>query len=123
MPRPRLVPTEEQRKNVKSLAAIGVRQHDIAHFINVRSPKTLRKYFREEIDRGELEGYAKVKQTQYQMATDGKHPQVTEAWLASYERRHGRRPEMGATANPPTLTIVRDRVSSPGPAMPEKKAA
>jgi hypothetical protein len=51
MPRPRLNPTEEQRKWVKSLAAYGVRQSDIARMINIRSPKTLRKYFRQELDR------------------------------------------------------------------------
>jgi len=106
MPRPRLNPTEEQRKLVKSLAAYGVRQSDIARMINIRSPKTLRKYFRQELDRGDLDGYAKVQQTRFQMATDGKHWHATEAWLNAYARRHGHRSDEGAPALPPSFIIV-----------------
>jgi hypothetical protein len=122
MPRPRLVPTEEQRKKVKTLAAYGARQNEIARFIDVRSPKTLRKYFREELKRGELEGYVKVEQTLYGMATDGKHPYVTQMWLASYARRQGHGPETGASANPPVFMVapVEESVDAP---VEEKRAA
>src|ERR1700676_2665390 len=115
MPRPRLVPTDEQRKKVKTLAAYGARQTEIARFIDVRSPKTLRKYFPEELKRGELEGYAKVVQTRFQMATDGKHPYVTETWLASYGRRQDQPTEGAAPTNPPSFTCV--------PVEDEEKAA
>jgi len=73
MPRPQLHPTDEQRKMVKSLAAFGLTQYQVAGIIGIRSPKTLRKYFRAELDLGDLEGYAKVQQTHFQMATDGEH--------------------------------------------------
>jgi len=106
MPRPRLDPTEQQRKMVKSLAAIGIRQSDIARMINIRSPKTLRKYFREELDRGDLEGYIKVQQTRFQMATGGKHWHATEAWLHAYARRQGHRSEDEAPPPPPSFIIV-----------------
>ena len=104
MPRPKLVPTEDQRKQVKKLSAMGVVQPEIARFVDVRSPKTLRKYFRTELNRGELEGYVKVEQTRYQMATDGKHPFVTDQWLASRARRLGK-PD-GASVNPPVCIVV-----------------
>jgi len=92
MPRPRLHPTDEQRKCVKSLAALGLAQHQIAAMVGIRSEKTLRKYFRPELHRGDLEGYAKVCQTKFQMATDGKHWPATKAWEESYHRRHGQDP-------------------------------
>jgi hypothetical protein len=95
MPRPRLHPTDEQRKLVKTLAAIGFTQHQIAAKIGIRSTKTLRKYFREELDHGDLEGYAKVQQMHFQMATDGKHWPATKDWQDSYRRRHGQGPDQG----------------------------
>jgi hypothetical protein len=100
MPRPRLHPTDEQRKLVKFLAAIGMYQYQIAAMIGIRSPKTLRKYFRAEIDHGDLEGYAKVKQVHFQMATDGKHWPATKAWQDSYVRRHGEGPDQGVPVSP-----------------------
>jgi hypothetical protein len=39
MPRPKLNPTEEQRRLVKSLAAVGIPHEDIARKIGFRSPK------------------------------------------------------------------------------------
>src|SRR5260370_9082005 len=100
MPRPQLNPSEEQRQQVKVLAAYGMRQPEVARFVEIRSPKTLRKHFRKELDRGELEGYAKVQKTRFQMATDGKHPQITESWLATYARRQGAHPDTPAPAAP-----------------------
>lgn len=55
MPRPRFKPTPEQRVMVKSLAAYGVKQEDIGKVVGLRSPKTLRKHFREEITRGSID--------------------------------------------------------------------
>src|SRR5262249_52278404 len=52
MPRPKLVPSDEQRRLVKSLAAVGVPHQENARQIGICSPKTLRKHFREELDRG-----------------------------------------------------------------------
>jgi len=52
MPRPKLNPTEEQRRMVKTMAAMGGKQEEIAMKIGIHSPKTLRKYFRNELDQG-----------------------------------------------------------------------
>ena len=46
MSRPQLTPTEEQRRLVKSMAAVGISHEDIARKLRIRSPKTLRKHFR-----------------------------------------------------------------------------
>jgi hypothetical protein len=93
MPRPRFIPTDEQRRLVKSLAAIGTKQCEIAPLVGVRSEKTLRKYFRQELDRGELEANGKVAQALYQMATSGKNVAATVFWLKCRagwrERPHG----------------------------------
>ena len=60
MPRPRLNPTAEDRKRVKQLAAVGTSYENIARLIGIRSPKTLRMHFREELDRGVVEANAIV---------------------------------------------------------------
>src|SRR6202040_2044269 len=77
MPRPKLNPSDEDRRLVKSLAAVGTRQEDIARMAHIRSTKTLRKHFREELDRGAIESNANVARTLYQMATSGEHPATT----------------------------------------------
>ena len=57
-----LEPTDEQRRLVRTLAGFGVPQDDIAKHLDV-DPKTLRKHFRPDIDRGALEANAKVAQS------------------------------------------------------------
>ncbi len=62
---------------VKSMAAYGVKQEDIARVVGLRSSKTLRKHFRDEITRGSIDAVARVGQTLFQMATSGKHVVAT----------------------------------------------
>lgn len=52
--------TDAMREQVRSLAGVGVRQEDIAAIICCRDPKTLRKHFRDELDRGMAEANAKI---------------------------------------------------------------
>jgi hypothetical protein len=63
MPRPQLNPTDEQRRLVKFLVGMGAKQIEIAQLIGIRSDKTLRRHFREEINRGVLEANARAAQT------------------------------------------------------------
>src|SRR4051794_16077865 len=49
MARPSLQPKQEQRKLVKRLSAVGLPQEEICAWVGMRSPKTLRKHFREEL--------------------------------------------------------------------------
>src|SRR6266849_1664292 len=81
MSRPRFIPTEEQRRSVKSLSAYGIKQEDIATELGLRSPKTLRKHFSQEIKRRAIQANTRVGQTLYKMATSGKHPAATIFWL------------------------------------------
>ena len=71
MPRPQLHPTDEQRQLVKFLVAMGAKQIEIAQLIGIRSDKTLRRHFREEINRGVLEANGKAAQTLLKKISEG----------------------------------------------------
>jgi hypothetical protein len=83
MPRPKLRPTDENKKMVRALAAFGVGQDQIAARIGIRSPKTLRKHYREELDHGAIDANTRVAQTLFKMATSGEHPAATIFFLKS----------------------------------------
>ena len=81
MGRPRFNPTAEQYRMVKSLAAYGLRQSEIAAMLELRSEKTLRKHFRSELDRGAAEANSQVAQSLYRLATSGKSAVAAIFWL------------------------------------------
>lgn len=81
MPRPRFIPTTEQRKLVKTFAALGISHDEIAKNVGLRSVKTLRRHFRQELDQGLTEAKARVSQTFFKMATSGQCPAATIFWL------------------------------------------
>ena len=83
MGRPSLQPTDEQRLLVKSLSAFGIPQEHIKRRLGIRSLKTLRKCFREELDAGILDANASVGKTMYKMANSGLCPSATIFWLKS----------------------------------------
>jgi len=105
MPRPKMKPTDEQRLLVKSLAAVGTPHVKIASMVGIRSDKTLRKHFHEELDRGSVEANANVGRTLYQMAISGEHPATTIFWMKC---RAGwtERPALEPAAIPPPPFIV-----------------
>ncbi len=55
-------PTDEQRRTVKVTAGLGVPHDGIAVLLEI-DPKTLRKYFHAELERGSVEATAKVAQS------------------------------------------------------------
>ena len=63
-------PTEEKRKLVRTLAAVGITHEDIAKKIDISSD-TLVKYYREELDDGRIDAIAQVGQKLYQNAISG----------------------------------------------------
>lgn len=73
-------PSDEQRRTVKALAAVGVPHDAIAGYIDV-DPKTLRKAFRLELDHGALEATAKVGQTLFSIATVDRNVAACIFWL------------------------------------------
>jgi hypothetical protein len=108
MGRPNFTPTNEQRALVKSMAGVGMRHEDIARKIGLRSPKTLRKYFRDELELGATDANYKVFRTLYQMATSGEHPSATMFW-AKCRGGWRERPDFeAAPAQAPKFIVMRE---------------
>ncbi len=73
-------PTNEQRRMVRAMAGYGVPQDDIAVVLRCTS-RTMRKWFRDELDVAAIEANARVAQTLYQQATTPGNIAVTIFWL------------------------------------------
>ena len=78
MATPRFQPSPEQRELVRMLSGIGTRAAEICLLVKNPSTgkpideKTLRTYFREELDEGMVQANARVGKTLFQFATDPK---------------------------------------------------
>ena len=72
--------TEEQRRLVKAMAGYGVPHEGIAVMLDI-DPKTLRRHYRRELDRGSVEATAKVAQSLFQMATVDKNVAAAIFWM------------------------------------------
>jgi len=108
MARPQLNPTKEQRDIVKSMAAMGTPHQDIALKIGIRSPKTLRKYFRQELDLGATEANYKVAKTLFGMATSGDCPAATIFWAKTRNGFREHPQSAGAPIAPPPFIVARE---------------
>jgi hypothetical protein len=110
MPRPKLKPTDEQCQLVKQCAAVGVPHEHIARKIGIRSAKTLRKYFREELDMGLMEANFMVAGALFKKAKEG-NTDAQKFWLMN---RAGWGPtQMAHTpAAPPPFVVARDETES-----------
>jgi hypothetical protein len=109
MARKAFTPSQEQRNLVTVLSSYGIRQEDIATEVGLRSPKTLRKYFRRELDHGRIGSDFKVRKTFYQMAESGKYPHITVRWI---EQRRGSRPQAAEeirSAAIPDFVVAREK--------------
>jgi hypothetical protein len=91
---------------VKSMAAVGIPNEDIARKIRIRSPKTLRKHFRDELDLGIIDANYNVGKTLYQMATSGDEPAATIFWDKTRNRSRERSPDAAPAAPPPFIVGV-----------------
>jgi hypothetical protein len=65
------------------MAAMGAPHDQIVKVIGIRSPKTLRRHFRQELDCGIAEANMRVGQTLYKMATSGDNLAATKFWLTN----------------------------------------
>lgn len=63
-------PTDENRRIVKMMSAVGVRHEDIASKLDI-DDDTLRKHYRKELNEGRTEANAAVAQTLFQQAKAG----------------------------------------------------
>lgn len=83
-------PTEEQHRMVKVMSGFGIPQPDIAAQIGIDA-KTLRKHFREELDRGMTEANMRVAQSLFNMATTGSNVAAAIFWMkarAGWREKH-----------------------------------
>lgn len=64
------IPTDESRKLVKNLSAVGIRYVDIAQKIGI-SDDTLVKHYKKDLEDGRIDANASIGQTLFQQAKDG----------------------------------------------------
>lgn len=64
------MPTEESRKLVRTLAAVGIRFEDIASKLEI-GQDTLVKYYRRELDEGRIDANASIGKTLFEQAKAG----------------------------------------------------
>ena len=79
-------PTDENRKLVRGLAAVGVRHEDIAAKIEL-SADTLVKYYKKELDDGRIYANAAVAKSLYQQAMAGNTTAMI-FWLKTRAKWH-----------------------------------
>jgi hypothetical protein len=99
--RPRYQPTEEHRHQVKVLAGFGIQQAEIATLIACDA-KTLRKYYRLELDSGATEANIRVARSLFNMATKEGNVAAQIFWLKARAgwREPPRDANVGGTGTP-----------------------
>jgi hypothetical protein len=110
MSRPTFKPTDEQRRTVKAFSAYRINEEGIARVLRI-TPKTLRKHFREELDLGPIEALARVGQTDYQMATSGKHPASTIHFMEKRQRWLAQNNEATPAAIPDFVVVLEKKAA------------
>jgi hypothetical protein len=80
MARPSYQPTDQDTRTVQTMAACGFPHAEICTILDI-DEKTLRKHFRDTLDKAMIQADAKVSQTMFQMATSGEHPGMTAFWM------------------------------------------
>lgn len=83
--RPPHEPTEKSRTEVKALAGFGISEADIGKHLGITS-RTLRKYYREELDTGHIQANAKVAAALFRQAVDKGNVTAQIFWLKTRAR-------------------------------------
>ncbi len=109
MARKAFAPSDEQRRLVTVMSSYGIRQEDIATEVGLRSPKTLRKHFRKELDCGRIGANVKVGKTLFAMAISGKHISATIFWLKRYGGWRSRPLSPTEPVATPDFVVARDK--------------
>lgn len=63
-------PTESSRAQVEALSGYGVRHDEIALYLEI-DPKTLRKHYRDQLDKGHIKANVGVARALHKNATEG----------------------------------------------------
>lgn len=91
-------PTDENRRLVKMLAAVGARVDDIGTKLGI-SHDTVQKFYRTELEEGRIDANAQVAQTLFQQAKSGNTAAMI-FWMktrAGWKERHVIEAEGGET--------------------------
>ena len=72
-------PTDENKAKVEALSAYGISQEEIAKYLNI-APKTLRQYYREELDKSRVDKNLEVATSLYRNATENNNVQAQIFW-------------------------------------------
>lgn len=83
--------TEENRKMVEAMSSVGIPQAEICMVLDI-DPKTLRKYFREELDKAMIKANAKVAANLFRQATKDDFKSTTAAIFWSKTRMGWKEP-------------------------------
>jgi hypothetical protein len=117
MARKAFLATAAMREQVRSLAARGARQENLAKRIGC-DPKTLRKHFRDELDRGMAEANVEIASALFAAAMNGS---VAAQIFLAKTRLHWREPQEPEDTNPVTdskstaqVVILPDNGRDPG---------
>lgn len=70
MAQPPHKPTTETMAQVEALSGYGVRHDEIALYLDI-DPKTLRKHYREQLDKGTIKANAGIARSLHKQATEG----------------------------------------------------
>lgn len=81
-PRPYHKPDDKTRQVVESAVGMGLDQVSISRLLDI-NPKTLRKFYRRELDTGVAKANLSVAKTLYKRATSGKDTVAGIFWLKS----------------------------------------
>ena len=117
MARKAFVVTDATREKVRYLAGVGVPQDDIAKIVGC-APKTLRKRFRDELNRGVAEANAQVSGYLFAAAKAGNIAAII-FWLKSRANWRERRasddsiPAGGNEPNPNVVLVLPDNSRDP----------
>jgi hypothetical protein len=117
MPRKPFVVNETVREKVRHLAAVGVRQDDIARIVGC-APKTLRKRCRDDLDRGVAEANAMVSGSLFAAAKGG-NVVAQIFWLKTRAHWRERAAQSDAASggdpggNPPVVLVLPDNSRDP----------
>ena len=82
------MPTAEQRRSVKAMAAYGVPEPDISKVLGI-GEKTLRKYYKEELSKAHIEANARVAENLYRIATSDRGKETVTAAIFWMKTRAG----------------------------------
>ena len=63
-------PSEATRRQVEAMSAYGIRECDISAVLDI-VPKTLRKYYRVELDTGHVKANSRIAESLYKSALNG----------------------------------------------------